>query len=276
MKTAIALGTFDGLHIAHRKVLELPSKYKKTAVTFKIPPKMYFSKTTELLLPFSDKCRLLEGLGFEEIDALEFEEVMNTEPTEFLELIYKKYNPSYISCGFNYRFGKGGAGDTALLKAFCDRKGICLNVCESITQNGEVVSSSTIRNMLKEGRTEEANSLLFEPFSFTAQVEKGDKRGRTIGFPTINQRYPTDLVKVKFGVYKTRVFFDGKGFDGITNIGIRPTFEKDYVTSETYIKDFSGDLYGKNVKIELIKFLREEKKFESLQELKKQIEEDIK
>ena len=116
---------------------------------------------------------------------------------------------------------------------------------------------------------------MLKPFSFSAEVIKGDSRGRTIGFPTINQKYPQELVKIKFGVYKTKVLVDGKEFDGVTNIGLRPTFESDYVISETYIKNFSGDLYGKTVRIIPCKFLREEKKFSSLLELKNQIEKDI-
>jgi riboflavin kinase/FMN adenylyltransferase len=113
------------------------------------------------------------------------------------------------------------------------------------------------------------------PFFFEAEVLQGDKRGRTIGFPTINQKYPEDLVKVKFGVYKTKVIADGKAYDGITNIGLRPTFESEYIISETFIKDFSGDLYGKTVKIVLEEFIRPEVKFGSLEELKQQIEKDI-
>ena len=117
--------------------------------------------------------------------------------------------------------------------------------------------------------------MLESEFSFTAKVQRGDSRGRTIGFPTINQRYPEDLVKIKFGVYKTKVLFDENVYNGITNIGIRPTFESEYIISETYIKDFSGDLYEKEVEIIPQKFLRQEIKFASLEELKKQIEKDI-
>ncbi|MBR6564470.1 MAG: riboflavin kinase, partial [Clostridia bacterium] len=103
----------------------------------------------------------------------------------------------------------------------------------------------------------------------------GDKRGRTLGFPTINQKYPEDLVKIKFGVYKTKVLIGERSYLGITNVGMRPTFESEYVISETYIKDFSGDLYGKDVKIVLEKFIREEIRFSSVEELKIQIEKDL-
>ncbi len=275
MKTAIALGTFDGVHIAHRFVLDLPCEYKKIAVTFAVPPKMMFSRKTELLTSFSKKEELLKNLGFEQIEVLDFEKVKNTEPKEFLEFLKKEYNPQIISCGFNYRFGKNGAGDTELLKRFCLENGIECRICKPVEKDGKIVSSTLIRNLLKQGEIEKANQLLGNEFSFSAKVQKGDQRGRTIGFPTINQPYPEDLVKVKFGVYKTKVLIDGVTYEAITNVGIRPTYKSDYVISETFIKDFSGDLYGREIEIFLVKFLRDEIKFASLEELKRQIEIDL-
>ncbi len=275
MKTALALGTFDGIHIAHRFVLDLPEGHKKTAVTFLKPPKMYLKGKTELLMTFEDKKKALEFMGFSEVVALDFEKIKDLEPLAFLEFLSENYNPVIISCGFNYRFGKNGAGDTALLQDFCNKKGIHLKICDAVTKDGEMVSSTLIRKLLKQGEIKKANALLENQFSFESEVLQGDKRGRTIGFPTINQKYPEDLVKIKFGVYKTKVSVDGKTYDAITNIGLRPTFEIDYVISETFIKDFSGDLYGKIVKIALEEFIRPEVKFGSLDELKQQIEKDI-
>ena len=196
-------------------------------------------------------------------------------PEEFLEFLKEKYDPKYISCGFNYRFGKMGQGDTYLLKKFCADNGIELKIAEPVKVGDDIVSSTFIRNLLSNGDVGTASSLLSESFSFTATVIEGDKRGRTIGFPTINQRYPEELVKLRFGVYKTKIEIDNNVFYGITDIGIRPTYKSDYVISETFIKDFSGDLYGKTLRIIPIKFLRDEKKFSSLEELKRQIEFDI-
>ena len=276
MKTAIALGTFDGVHIAHRFVLDLPKEYKKIAVTFAVPPKMMFSDNTELLMSFSKKERVLKELGFQEIEILDFEKVKNTEPLEFLENLVGKFNPSIISCGFNYRFGKNGAGDTALLSDFCNKNGIELRVSKPyLLPDSTPLSSSYIRSLLKGGQVDKANKFLYKPFSFTAKVEKGDQRGRIIGFPTINQKYPTDLVKLRFGVYKTEVLVDGEKYDAITDIGVRPTYETDFIISETFIKNFSGDLYGKEITVTPIKFLRDEKKFSNINELKKQIEIDL-
>ncbi len=276
MNNAIALGTFDGIHTAHKAVLNLPDGYKKICVTFIKPPKMVFSGNDELIMTFGDKCEQLKKLGFEEIKALDFSVVKNISLTEFMEYLYNEYNPKYISCGFDYRFGKGGKGDVHILADFCSQKGIELNICQEMSENGETISSTAIRSMLKNGEIEKANSLLMAPFSFSGEVIKGKSLGRTIGFPTINQKYPEELVKVKFGVYKTKVLFDGEVYDGITNIGVKPTVKSDYVISETFLKNFSGDMYGKTIKVELIKFLREEKKFSSLSELKNQIDMDIK
>ncbi len=274
MKTAIALGTFDGIHIAHQSVLSIPDEYKKTAVTFLKPPKMYFANKDELITDYQTKLKALEKMGFTQVVALDFLKVKDTSPKEFLDFLLNEYNPSLISCGFNYHFGKNGEGDTAFLKEYCSQIGIECRICEQVNIDGKPVSSTLIRKLLKNGEIEKANTLLLEPFSFSAIVHHGDSRGHTIGFPTINQYYPENLVKVKFGVYKTQVSFNQKAYHGITNIGIRPTFKSEQVISETFIKDFSGDLYGKNVKITLKEFLREEIKFASLEDLRRQIEID--
>lgn len=276
MKTAVALGTFDGLHTAHRDVLNLPDDYKKVAVTFKIPPKMVISGQNELLLSEADKYRCLRELGIDEIITLDFNKVRNDSPENFLSFLKNQIGADYITCGFNYRFGKNGAGNTDLLKCFCDKNSIELRVSQPhLLDDNNPLSASYIRSLLKNGEVEKANGLLYQPFSFTATVEKGDQRGRTIGFPTINQKYPDNLVKLRFGVYKTVVLIDGEKYDAITDIGVRPTYKTDFIISETFIKNFSGDLYGKEITIIPVRFLRDEKKFNSLAELKEQINKDL-
>ena len=275
MKNALSLGTFDGVHIGHRAVLDMPKNCRRIAVTFEIPPKAVFSGKKELIMTAEDKISALKNIGIDEVLILDFNAVKDMEPQDFLLDLWNRYKPQFISCGFNYRFGKNAMGDTSLLKQFCDEKGIEFCVSEPVKSNGETVSSSNIRDLLKNGEIAKANNLLTLPFSFEGEVIKGAQRGRSIGFPTINQKYPEELVKLKFGVYKTRVIFDGESHIGITDIGIRPTFENDFVISETYIKDYSGDLYGKKIRIEPIEFIREEKKFSGLDELKQQINEDL-
>lgn len=274
MKNAIALGTFDGLHRGHLSVLNLPPEYNRIALTFEKPPVAVMSGEPELLMTFNEKEKQLRELGIS-VEKLKFEEICNVSAEDFLDYLKEKFSPALIACGFNYRFGKGGKGDTALLASFCDENGIKLKITQPVMFDGEIVSSTRIRNLLKNGQIEAANRLLTRPFSFEAEIISGDKRGRTLGFPTINQRYPAELCSIKFGVYKTKVFVDGKEYDGLTNIGKRPTYPIDYVISETYIKNFYGDLYGKTAKITPVCFLRPEIKFSSLEELKKQINTDL-
>ncbi|MBO5019551.1 MAG: riboflavin biosynthesis protein RibF [Clostridia bacterium] len=275
MENAIALGTFDGVHKGHRAVLRLPDTYKKIAVTFSVPPKAVLKGDVSLIQTPEDKCRILKNIGIDEVLLLNFEDVRNMAPQEFLQLLKDKYDPRLISCGFNYRFGKNGEGDCDTIKNFCEKNGIIFKKTEPVRFEDDIISSTYIRGLLKNGLVKEANELLSEPFSFETEVIDGDHRGRTIGFPTANQKYPENLVKLRFGVYKTRIEVEGKIYFGITDIGIRPTYELDYIISETYIKNFSGDLYGKKIRIIPLEFLREEKKFSSLYELEEQIKKDI-
>ena len=276
MKRAIALGTFDGLHKGHRAVLDLPDDMKKTAVIFALPPKALLSGEPRALMTEKDKCAALKKIGIDEIYTLDFNEVKDMPPEEFLLFLKQKFAPDLISCGFNYHYGKNAAGNTEMLSNFCLSHGIEFNCHNPVCEGGEPVSSTRIRKFLKNGEIEAANALLTFPFSFTAEVISGDRRGRTIGFPTVNQKYPSELIPLKFGVYKSKIIVDGEEYEGITNIGIRPTFKTDYIISETYIIGFSGDLYGKRITTIPTRFVRGEVKFSSVEELKRQIENDIK
>ena len=276
-KTAVALGTFDGVHSGHRAVIQrvVESPYKKVAVTFLVPPKSVLDKSTGILTPPHRKKELLKNCGIEQVEFLDFKDCRHMAPLDFLSELKQKYNCALISCGFNYRFGKDGAGDTALLSDFCEKNNIVLLVAEPVCENGTVVSSSLIREELKNGRVEAVKNLCGYDFGFTAEIIHGDARGRTIGFPTVNQIYPSELVKVKFGVYKSRITLGGQEYNGITNIGVRPTFKTDFVSAETHIIGFSGDAYGQTADLRLVKFIREEKKFDSLDELKQAINNDL-
>ena len=276
MKRAIALGTFDGLHKGHRAVLSLPEDSIKIAVVFPLPPKAVLSGEPCAIMTARDKFEALKKIGIDEIFPLDFDKVKDMPPEFFLEFLKEKFSPDLISCGFNYHFGKNAEGNTELLCDFCRCNGIELNCHGAVYDGGEPVSSTRIRQYLKNGEIEKANGLLTFPFSFTAEVISGDRRGRTIGFPTVNQKYPRVLIPLKFGVYKSKILIDGKEYEGITNIGIRPTYKTDYIISETYIIGFSGDLFGKEITAVPTHFVRGEVKFSSVEELKKQIEADIK
>ena len=274
MQNAVALGTFDGVHKGHLAVLQIPDNYKKIALIFRIPPKCVKRGVTELLLNPEEKIKKLKNMGFQ-VEVLDFNKMEKLTAKEFLEYVNRRFSPALISCGFNYRFGYGGEGDTVSLGEFCGEKGIILKVANPVTEDGKTISSSLIRKLLKSGDVAHANRLLGYDFSFVSKVLKGDGRGRTLGFPTINQRYPETLTPPKFGVYESEILIDGKIYKGITNIGVRPTFPSDFIISETFIMDFGGDLYGKDLRVSLKSFLRDEKKFSSAEELKIQVLKDI-
>lgn len=271
-KYALALGMFDGVHIGHKAVLSaaVNSPYKSVAVTFSSIP----FKTRGSIMTSADKEKKLLSAGIDEVLFLDFFEIKDLSPEEFLDLLGEKYNIGKICCGFNYRFGKKAAGDTALLREWCSARDIEFFECPEVLYEDKTVSSTYIKSLIANGEIEKANLLLENEFFFTSEVRHGDQRGRTMGFPTINQLYPEELVPPKCGVYQTIITVDGKTFDGVTNLGFRPTFITDYISAETYILDFSGDLYGKQARVGFVNFIRDERKFESLDALKNAIEEN--
>ncbi len=277
-KTAVALGTFDGVHAGHTAVLKAAtdSGYTPVVVAFRLPPKCFFGEKNIVLTNEKVKTRLIKKAGIKQIDYIDFENVKDLSAEAFFEEILLKYSPALIVCGYNYSFGKGAKGDTALLQKLCNKRGIALKVIDKVKVKGETVSSSLIRDLLKNGETERAVSLLPDGFSISAKVIHGDKRGGTINFPTINQYFPELAASVKFGVYMSSIIINGETFYGMTNIGIRPTFPVKKTICETNIFGFDGDLYGKVITIKLLSFIREEKTFNSLNELKDAIESDKK
>lgn len=264
-KYAIALGMFDGVHMGHKAVLDgaVKSPYTSVAVTFSSIP----YKSGGSIMTTEDKKAKLLDFGMDEVCFLDFFEVKDFSPEKFLSFLTEKYDIGKICCGFNYRFGKKAAGDTTFLRNWCKEKNIEFFECPEVIYEEKTVSSSYIKTLISEGEIEKANFLLGSEFYFNAEVVHGDQRGRTMGFPTTNQLYPENIVKPKSGVYQTVVTVDGKDYDGVTNIGVRPTYITEYISAETYILDFSADCYGKKVKTRLIKYLRGEKKFDSPEEL---------
>ena len=271
-KYAVCLGMFDGVHIGHKAVLKgaIDSPYKSVAVTFRSIP----FKSGGSIMTSEKKAQKLKEIGIDEVLFLDFAEVCNLSPEGFLYYLLSKYNLAKICCGFNYRFGKKAAGETAFLAAWCKNKGIEFFECPEVVYDGKTVSSTRIKELLLSGDVQTANILLEKEFSFISTVQKGDARGRTWGFPTINQRYPEDICEVKRGVYQTAVTIDGKEYNAVTNIGVRPTYETQFVVAESFVLNYDGYCYGEEVKTKLIKYLREEKKFSSKEELISAINKD--
>lgn len=273
---AIALGTFDGLHTGHMTVLKnaVNSARHAICVSFLQPPAANTENFGGMLMQPQSKLEMLYEIGFEKVELLDFDAVREKTAKVFLDTLCRKYKPSVICCGFNYSFGKNRGGDIAFLRDYCEKHGILLSVQEPVIADGDVVSSGRIRHLLSTGECERANALLGREWSFKATVQHGDKRGRTIGFPTINQQLPSGFVIPRFGVYATHTTVEGKTYRSITNIGIRPTFRLEAPLCETYILGLSGDLYGNSPTLGLSHFIRPEIKFDSLSQLKRQIDAD--
>lgn len=275
---ALALGTFDGFHIGHKKVIEnaIASNRKTKVLLFnEHPQKVLKKKSPGELITETDKIKLLENWGVES-EVINFSDIMNLSYEEFFyEIIVKKLGASVLSCGFNYHFGSKASGDTEKLKSLCEKENIELFVSDAVEYKGEPVSSTRIRNAIRNGKIEDANEMLGREFSYDFLVVHGDARGRTIDSPTINQFFTEDFIIPEFGVYASYTIIDGKKYPSVTNVGVRPTIEGfSKERSETNIVGFDGDLYDKNIKVHLLKKIREEMKFNNLDELRNQIAKD--
>ena len=280
--TAVALGYFDGIHVGHRAVLQktLDSAKEKNLIPvvmlFDIHPRKLVSGVVPpMLMSEQQKREALIKMGFRVVD-FDFRKGMNLSHEEFSEkILIHELNARFVSCGYDYRYGKGGKGNSATLRETLSEKGIEVCTLEPITLNSEAVSSTKIRQLISEGEIRKANTMLGKEFSCHIVVEKGDGIGHTIGTPTINQYFPEDFIVPKYGVYASKVMIEGKAYASVTNIGIRPTVGGTSLRSETCIFDFSENLYGKKIEVFLIEYIRGEKKFSSVEELKKAIGNDI-
>lgn len=272
---AAALGSFDGLHLGHRQVigntLSAPG-LRPAVITFQQNPSFSLQKKPVPLLTTNEqKLALLEEMGVEVVYLLPFDRIRDMEPEDFVEALYRVCRIRALSCGFNFRFGKNGRGDAGLLKELCREKGIELSVTPPVSVAGETVSSTRIRACLEQGDVQQAGQLLGRPFGYDFEVTHGRQLGRTWGTPTINQPFPAGYVLPRFGVYASLVEVEGQKYYGVTNIGVKPTVGSDCALSETWIPEFSGDLYGKKVPVELLDFIRPERKFDSMDQLKNEI-----
>lgn len=275
---ALALGTFDGFHIGHKKVIEnavASNKNPKVLLFNEHPQKVLKKKSPGELITETDKIKLLGEWGVEPI-VINFSDIMTLTYEEFFyEIIVKKIGASVLSCGFNYHFGAKALGNTENLKTLCEKENIELLVSAPVEYKGEPVSSTRIRNAIRNGDIEDANNMLGREFSYDFLVVHGDARGRTIESPTINQFFSEDFIVPEYGVYASFSVIDGKKYSSVTNVGVRPTIEGfSKERSETNIIGFDGDLYDKNISVHLLKKIREEMKFGSLDELRNQIAKD--
>ena len=274
MKKSLILGFFDGVHLAHQAVINSALEFSEDSVliTFKDSPAKYFNRECEYILSRNESVNKIKSMGVSEVIELDFDKIANLTVEEYLLFLKEKFSPASISTGFNHTFGKNKTGNAEFLRENQDKYGYKYFCTPALKINGEIVSSTFIKTLLRAGKVEDANFLLNSNFLLEGTVIKGAQLGRTIGFPTANIQYPENIVKIPYGVYAAKV---GEK-RAMLNWGMKPTVHNTFEpVVEAHVLDFAGDLYGKNIKIEILKKIRDEIKFPSLDELRQQIEKDI-
>ena len=283
-KTAIAIGKFDGIHLGHKKLLKniLDQKQdglKATVFTFEPSPEEFFvGHPVKQLFTKKEKRKTFEEMG---IDILvEFPltaKTAATPPEDFVKtILVEDLKADYIAAGTDVSFGDKGRGDQYLLRNMSKELGFELCLIDKVMLDGEEVSSTRVRNQVADGNIPMARRLLGSDYSVCGIVEHGNHLGSTIGIPTVNILPSAGKLLPPFGVYSSTVVIDDRTFKGMTNIGRKPTVSSNnQVGVETYIYDFDEDVYGKNIEVRLLEFKRPEMKFDSVEQLKAQMEKDI-
>ena len=284
-KRVMALGFFDGIHIGHaalmNKTKELAEKLgaSPSVLTFDIhPDNLVFNRETPLINSASDREGILSReFGIEDVVFIHFNrKVMQMPWKDFVDEIIEELNICGIVVGYDFCFGYKGLGKADRLKEYCETLGIACEVIPAVTVDGVVVSSTLIRELIEAGEIEKANAYLGHAHTLADTVRSGYHLGTKLGTPTINMKFPEGVLVPKRGVYAAKVFLeDGSEHISVTNIGVRPTVsDENSVSVESFILDFSGNLYDRHVRVEFYKFLRPEKKFSSPEELAAQINRD--
>lgn len=282
--TVLTLGVFDGLHLGHQKIMETVVRRAReinavpTVITFDPHPRavLHPESAPPLLQTLDQRLAAFEVLGIEQAIIIRFNKEFAAQDAETFirEVIYERLQAREVYLGKGFEFGRNRGGNIALLKKMSKELGFYADEVLEIRVRGHRISSSKIRELLKEGKVNRVRRYLGRPYGVEGQIEHGSQRGHEIGFPTANLK-PRNRVIPKFGVYVTATLIDGKWRRSITNIGVRPTFENAAEPSiETYIFDFDNNLYGDVLRIRFLHRLRDEKKFSGIEELKAQIEKD--
>lgn len=280
-KACIALGYFDSVHLGHRKLIETARSLARSrgvecaVATFSNNAYKVFNKDGKQVYTFAERVKLLEGLC-DSILPMRFDKRMkDREATEFLDLLFTHFSIDSVVCGYDYLFGAGARGDAELLRSYCAERGVKCVVMDKFELDGVRVSTTVVKDMLASGNIEAANTYLGAPFSLSGKIVHGRGAGRMFDIPTANIKIPTDKLLPAFGVYGTTCVIDGKEYVGATNVGSRPTFELTKTVVEIMIKDFSDNIYDKDITVCFHKFIRPVKRFETPALLSKQVHEDI-
>lgn len=277
---SLALGFFDGIHAGHRAVIKSAVNYakqhntKSAVITFKEHPCCYFwGVKPKYILTKQEREKQIEALGVDYLYELNFEEISGLTAQDYLkDVLINHFTPISISTGWNHNFGCQKSGDVKFLRENSKKYGYKYFEIPAVKVDNTVVSSTKIRSFLSQGNLQKANLMLERNFTISQTVIKGNQIGRTIGFKTANLVYPSELIELPYGVYTVQTQY-GKG---IANFGTRPTINGSQAILEVHILDFEKDIYGEILEVQFLKMLRKEQKFASLEDLKKQIQIDIK
>ena len=282
--TAVTLGKFDGLHRGHellmKNVLECSKNHQVASVafTFDMPPRNRVEEIVANVLTTNDeKQYIFEKQGIDYLIECPFtSEVMSMEPKAFIEWIANSLNMKFVVVGDDFRFGFKRAGDFHTLQAYEKEYGYKTIVIEKLKDSNRDISSTYVREKISDGNIRKANELLGYNYFIKSEILHGKKLGRRIGMPTINMILPEHKLLPPNGVYVTEVLVDGSSYMGVTNVGCKPTVSDERIVGvETYIDNFCQDLYGEKIVVSFLEFIRPEMKFNSIEELKAQMESDI-
>jgi riboflavin kinase/FMN adenylyltransferase len=278
------MGNFDGMHLGHTALIRMAvsgakrSGLRSAVFTFSSHPKNSLAggRIIRNIQYLEEKAAMIESLGVDYLFSLPFTEAIHhMSPDGFIrELLTERFNMAEACCGFNFRFGYKAEGSARTLMEAGGRQGFPVHVLEALKVGGEVVSSSIIRARIAEGRMEEAAAFLGRGYRVGGEVVEGNRIGRTIGFPTLNILMDESMVVPAHGVYVTSCLFDGKAFAGVSNVGVRPTIGDEKKSIETHLFDFDQDIYGRMIRVEFIKKIRDERRFKSVNQLAEQIAAD--
>ena len=281
----ITIGNFDGVHKGHvslfDKVKEIAKEIDGVSIVMTFYPHPVKVLTNgngpPLITPIQQKLRLIKETGIDIILCLPFTKEFAAMPAkDFVEkILVDRVGIKYLVVGYDYSFGKNREGNIDFLRKMADKFGFSVVVVGPVSINGTVVSSTRIRDFVQQGRLEEAKRLLGRNYQVCGIVVKGKDRGaKILGYPTANLRLIDELTP-KTGVYAVKVLIDDKVYNGVANIGYNPTFENGAFSVETHVFDFKGDLLGKEIRVDFIKRLRDEKRFNNPEELAHQISRDV-
>jgi riboflavin kinase/FMN adenylyltransferase len=281
----VTIGNFDGVHLGHQRLFDVVeqrayhSHGTSVAITFNPHPLQVLRPGgIKLISTCEQKIELIQMSGIDALVVIPFtKSFASTSAVQFVdEILIERIGVQHLFVGYDYAFGKGRAGDIPFLKKQGEEKGFSVTVIDPYYEQGVLVSSTKVRELVASGDMEKTKELLGRYYQIRGEVQRGKQRGgKEIGFPTANLHVDEEDLIPKYGVYVCQVICDGKCYGGVINIGLNPTFSENTLVAEAHIFDFNQDIYGKPIKVNLLRFLRDEKKFAGIEELAAQITRDV-